>query len=238
MDYLDFKKIGFNLNFFWYRARRSLIKLLLIKYKVKNMLVLEVGCGVGGQLDSLSNFGNRVLGSDINHEALKKASDLGFNVFYQNMVDPVIEVDKYDVICAFDVLEHIEDDDLAISNIYRSLKSHGLFIFSVPAFQFLFSSHDVYMKHYRRYSKSEIKNKIINNNFELLDIFYWNFILFFPTAIMRLFSKKNKPKSDAQIIPKFLNLFLFNILSFENFLIKLGLKFPLGVSIFGVAKKK
>lgn len=238
MDYLDFKKIGFNLDFFWYKARRRMIAIILNKYKVRGKKVLEIGCGVGGQLQVLSSFNNDVFGSDINEEALAEATRIGFKVFQQDAEKDLKDEEKYDVICAFDVLEHLREDNLAIKNIHRALKKEGLFIFSVPAFQFLYGGHDVYMKHYRRYSKKDLQEKIIKNNFEILSFFYWNFFLFIPTFLSRVVFKKKTINSDVQKIPKILNFVLFFLLALESFLIKIGLRFPWGVSIFGVAKKR
>lgn len=237
MDYLDFKKIGLSSDFFWYQARKKMIGFILNKHNIKNALILEVGCGVGDQLKSLSINNNTVLGSDVNSEALAEATRAGFRVHYQNLEEEITEVEKYDVICAFDVLEHIKNDNLALKNIYNSLKKGGFFIFSVPAFQFLFSGHDIYMQHYRRYSARDIKQKLTVNNFKIQDLFYWNFIFFIPLIFKRLVFKKKKPDTDAANISKNLNRILFTILNFENKLIKKGIKFPFGVSIFGVAKK-
>ncbi len=238
MDYLDFKKIGLESNFFWYRARRRLIKIILEKYKIRDKKILEIGCGAGGQLQVLSSSGNEVFGSDVNKDALDEASKLGFKVFYQDAEKELEESEKYDVICAFDVLEHIKDDNLALKNIYRVLKKDGLFIFSVPAFQFLYSGHDVYMKHHRRYSMRGLRQRLVDNDFQITKIFYWNFFLFPVVFINRIIFKKKTINSDVQKISKALNFVFFSILYLENFLIKKGLRFPCGVSIFGVAKKK
>lgn len=238
MDYLDFKKIGFDSNFFWYRARRGLIKIILEKYKVRDKKILEIGCGVGGQLQVLSSLDNEVFGSDVNKEALDEASKLGFKVFYQDAEKELGESEKYDVICAFDVLEHIKDDSLALKNIGKALKKDGLLIFSVPAFQFLYSGHDIYMGHHRRYSMRDLRQKLVNNDFQIIKIFYWNFFLFPLAFFSRVVFKKKTIKSDVQKIPKLLNFILLVILFLENFLIKIGLRFPCGVSIFGVAKKR
>jgi 2-polyprenyl-3-methyl-5-hydroxy-6-metoxy-1,4-benzoquinol methylase len=153
MDYLDLEKNASAFDNFWYKARRDLIKKLMIRHGVSNKNILEIGCGAGSQLEALSVFDNSVVGSDINAKALEVAANRGHKVFYQNIEEALAHDTKYDLICAFDVLEHVEHDQVAMTNIYSMLKPDGLFMYSVPAYQFLFSSHDVYLEHFRRYSR-------------------------------------------------------------------------------------
>lgn len=237
MDYLDLEKNTSAFDYFWYKAKRKLIDIIFLKYNIKKMLILEVGCGAGSQLEALSVYGNKVFGSDINIKALTEAEKRGFTVFYQDIEKEIKNEGKYDVVCAFDVLEHIKSDESALKNIYRSLKPGGLFVFMVPAFQILFSSHDVHLKHYRRYSMKELEQKLLNNNFKPLDLYYWNSILFPIISLKRLLYKSGKPKSDVGSLPKLLNSFLYSILIIENQLIKINIKLPLGLSIVGIARR-
>lgn len=237
MDYLDLEKNTSAFDHFWYRARRKLVDLILRKYGIKKMLILEIGCGAGSQLETLSKNGNKVVGSDINIKALGEAKKRGFEVFYQDIEKDIESNLQYDVVCAFDVLEHIKNDEAVLKNIYKLLKKDGFFIFTVPAFQSLFSSHDIYMNHRRRYSRKELKHKLLNNNFKPLDLYYWNSILFPLISLKRLLSKKSRPKSDAVRLPKILNLFLFGILMAEVQLIRINIRIPFGLSIVGIGKK-
>ena len=168
---------------------------------------------------------------------MAEAKKRGFEVFYQDIEEEASGDCQYDVVCVFDVLEHVKHDDLALKNIYKLLKPGGFLIFTVPAFNFLFSSHDVYLKHYRRYSKKELNQKLADNNFKMLNLYYWNSVLFPLIALKRLISKRNKPKSDASNLPKLLNWFLYEILIIENQLIKMNVMWPFGLSLIGVARK-
>ncbi len=236
MEYLDLKSNDQAFDNFWYRARRDLTEIILKEYNISGKRILEVGCGAGSQLEVLLK-NNEVIGWDINELAIKEAKDRGLDVCYGNVENIIEKHEKYDVVCAFDVLEHLKNDELAIKNIYEILKDDGYFIFSVPAFQFLFSAHDVFVGHYRRYSMKRIKKIIFDNNFKKVKLFYWNFFLFIPVMIARLVSKNKPPRTSIKKIPKILNIFLYGVLRAENKLIKAGFKFPLGVSIFGVFKK-
>ncbi len=237
MDFLDLQKNKLAFEHFWYRAKRELIGIVFVKHSIKKMLILEVGCGAGGQLGTLSMHGNKVVGTDVNTKALDEAKKRGFDVFYQDIQEEVSDVGLYDVVCAFDVLEHIENDNLALKNIYKLLKPGGLFVFTVPAFKFLFSGHDKYLQHYRRYSMKGLKQQLLNNRLILIDSNYWNFILFPFVALKRIITKNGKPTSDMNNLPKLLNLFLITILRLENLLIKINTRLPFGLSIVGVAKK-
>ena len=75
-------------------------------------------------------------------------------------------------------------------NVNKMLKPGGYFIFTVPAFQCLFSGHDNYVKHYRRYSKKELKKMLISFDFDTVSLFYWNSLLFPLIAVKRLLFKK------------------------------------------------
>lgn len=102
------------------------------------------------------------------------------------------------------------------------------------------------MEHYRRYEKKEIEILLEKNNFNIIEIIYWNSFLFPLIALIRIIKKayqKNnlsnkKHKSDIRKMPKIINNLLFKILNFENNLIKLGIKPPFGLSLYIVAQKK
>ncbi len=237
MDYLDLEKNASAFDNFWYKARRDLIKKLMIRHGISNKNILEIGCGAGSQLEALSIFDNKVIGSDINAKALEVAKSRGHNVFFQNIEQALEHEIKYDLICAFDVLEHIEHDEKAMTNIYSMLKPDGLFMYSVPAYQFLFSSHDVYLEHFRRYSKKELKDKLSDKGFKQVERGYWNSFLFPVMIAKRLISRKAKPQSETYDLPIVINELLYWMLKVENRLFKYKIRFPFGLSIVGVVKK-
>ncbi len=144
--------------------------------------------------------------------------------------------DFFDVVVSFDVFEHIKNDQRAISEVYRVLKENGVLIFTVPAFQFLFSSHDKALHHQRRYNKENIKTLLFQ--FNNLKIFFWNSLLFMPMATMRLLKRKSKPKVDQMNLSPWLNTLFFNLLKIDNSLIKKGISMPIGLSIVGFGYKQ
>lgn len=238
MEQLDLVQNPEAFDNFWYQARRKLVAVLRTKYNIENKKILEVGCGAGSQLAALAAHNNSVVGSDINEEALNVARQRGLSVFFQDIEKTSADNEKYDVVCAFDVLEHINDDTRALRNISKMIAADGMFIFSVPAYQFLFSNHDKFTKHYRRYSTGELAGKLGNSGFTGIELYYWNSILFPLMAGKRLLSRKAEPKSDAVRLPRPANRFLYGVLVFENWLFKSGIRLPFGLSIIGVARKK
>lgn len=236
MDYKDIQA-GYTEESFWFKAKQGLIEVLMEKgCKNKSGLrILNVGAGTGNDLKTLNKFGDTFV-IDIDENAI-------------SMIDNKLCVDKknadvcklpykddfFDVVVSFDVFEHIENDKKAIKEIYRVLKRNGVLIFTVPAFQFLFSSHDKALSHRKRYNKASIGE--LMKSFKKRKIFYWNSILFLPMVIGRLLKKKSKPKVDYIRLPTLINSLFFRLLSMDNFLIKRGLSMPVGLSIAGFSYK-
>ena len=145
---------------------------------------------------------------------------------------------KYDLIIAADVVEHIKDDKKIIKNLSKHLKKNGHILITVPAFNFLFSSKDIALKHFRRYKKNNLK-KLLKNHFVIKKISYFNFFLFIPIVVSILFLKIRKKKyiKFAETTPTtLLNLFLFKVFNLEKIFLKF-LNFPFGISIIVLAKK-
>lgn len=236
MDYKDLGA-GQNVNHFWFRAKNDLIKALMNRtYKEKRGLkILNLGAGTGDDLKVLSQFGSNYV-IDIDQKALsvikneicveKKLADACNLPYGDNFFDTVV---------AFDVFEHIEDDKKAIEEVHRVLKPNGILIFSVPAFLFLFSSHDKALNHFRRYNKKSVE--ILMSKFDHIEVSFWNFFLFFPIAVIRMLRKNKEPKVDKGSFPRVLNTLFYKILSGENILVKKGIHLPIGLSVIGICNK-
>jgi len=246
MDYKDFTIQNNSGTHFWYRARRVLINNLLgMIYKdyKADRLILEIGCGTGYQIPVLQKWG-RVEGSDINLEAVKIAVSEGYNVKVKDLDRDDISDYNPEVICLFDVLEHIQNDKKVVENIYASLQNKAYLFLTVPAYNFLFSDHDKAMEHYRRYSRKKIVDLLSQSGFQVIKSGYWNSLLFPGILLMRLFKnilslfiKKEVYKSESSNLPSLLSNILFKVLQFENFLMTKNINFPWGLSIYIIAQK-
>ena len=149
----------------------------------------------------------------------------------------------FDIITAFDVIEHIEDDNTALSNINQMLNKDGVLIVSVPQYKFLWSKLDEILKHKRRYSRQELVSKLKNNGFEILYSTSFIFVLFPLMLISRLLDNGRKQsQSDEQALEKrvkfsgVLNAILGALTRIDEGLISLGISLPSGTLVV-VARK-
>jgi SAM-dependent methyltransferase len=222
----------------WYQARRKILAELIRREArpPSNAHILEIGCGTGHNLAMLGEFGH-VDALELDDEARAMSEKrLGRKV----MSSPLPELSEvpdrhYDLIGAFDVIEHIEDDVAALASIATKLKADGKFVMAVPAHQWMWSVHDVVNHHKRRYSKRSLKALIKASPLRLEKIGYFNSLLF-PLAVAdRAASKlRGKDNADVTLPPAPLNATLESIFAAERHLVG---RFPLppGLSLFAVA---
>lgn len=227
-------------NNWWFRARRDIIFRLLTKFD-KNSKILDVGCSGGPLLLEMKNRGfDNNYGVDISTDAISLCKKRGLqNVFVSDATKLNFQDNEFDIVIASDVLEHIKDDQSAISEWNRVLRPGGILFVFVPAFNSLWSEHDILNQHFRRYSKKSLVNLVSNNGFIPVKNSYWNFLLFFPNALWRYFLSKIfkiKEKDQLHEGDGFLNKMLFFLLKLENWLV-IHVNFPVGISVFVIAKK-
>ncbi len=236
MDYKDYQSRYKNSDF-WFRAKKDLIKILMLKVckESKNLDILNLGAGTGDDLKILSKYGN-IYVTDIEKKALDSIKG---NFYFEKRVADACNLpyqdNFFDIVVSFDVFEHIQDDAKAVSEVYRVLKKDGNLVFTVPAFQFLFSSHDKALEHKRRYSKKMLKALL--SNFSDLKLNYWNSILFLPISALRLVKKKSEAKVDSANLPRFLNSLLYQFLKVDNSLVNHKIPLPFGLTILGYCRK-
>ena len=222
----------------WYRARRDVIAALIRRHALppKDGKLLEVGCGTGHNLPMLETFGT-VDAIEIDEAARGLAEKrLGRPVHGSRLPElPGIAEGHYDLIGAFDVIEHIDDDTAAVASLARRLKPGGKLVVTVPAHQWMWSAHDVVNHHQRRYSKARLKALIDGSPLKLEKIGYFNSLLF-PLAVgARLAGKvAGKDSSDDTLPPRPMNWAFEKIFGLERYLVG-RLPLPPGLSLFAVA---
>ena len=144
----------FEQDYWWHQGRLEIIRTYLKRTSgnSSNLTILNVGCGTGGTIDMLEKFG-KVDNVDISDEAIAFMNRLGYgNTTKVDGIDLPFGDKTYDIVGAFDVLEHIEDHKGALSEWKRVLKDDGAIVVTVPAYQWLWSDHDTSMHHWRRYT--------------------------------------------------------------------------------------
>jgi SAM-dependent methyltransferase len=222
----------------WYRARRKIIAELIRReaHLPENAQILEIGCGTGHNLAMLSGFGH-VEGLELDDEARALSEKrLGRKVMSSPLPELAGVPDRhYDLIGAFDVIEHIDDDHAALASIATKLKPGGTFMMTVPAHQWMWSAHDTVNHHKRRYSRRSLKALIDGSPLQLKRIGYFNSLLFPLAVAERAASKlRGKAAADVTLPPKPLNKTLEKLFAAERHLVG-RLPLPPGLSLFAVA---
>lgn len=226
----------------WFVARRKIIESVINGLNLPaNAKILEIGCGTGGNLGLLSCYGS-VDAIEMNADAISIVrTTYGDNVRVIQGCLPGVSPDlvgQYDLVCMFDVLEHIEDDRGTLRDVRSLLNSSGQLLLTVPAYSWLWGKHDEFLHHKRRYTLSRLEDCLIQNGLFPKKLSYFNCWLFPLVAIGRLFDKVFKPTSSTGtgVPPEGVNKLLQTIFASEQLLLKLG-RLPFGVSLLAIAKR-
>lgn len=227
----------------WFLARCEIVLDLARRFLKKEYdnEILDIGCGTGMVLRNLQQLGT-VKGLDFSPVAVKY-SNMRVNgaVKLGSITDSMpFGENSFNLITLLDVIEHLDDDGMALRKAYDLLKDRGILICTVPAYKFLWSGHDDAQEHRRRYIRSELKAEIINAGFEIKKLSYYNTFLFPPVALIRLILNL-KPTTESALNdympPRPLNWLLRSIFSFEKYFLR-KMDFPFGVSLVAVAEKR
>jgi SAM-dependent methyltransferase len=231
---------------FWFNSRNRLVTWALNKYFPDVKSFLEVGCGTGFVLSEIErSFPQlRLWGGEIHPAGLKCASPRLTNAKLMQMDARKIPFEnEIDVIGAFDVLEHVDDDELVLAQINKALHKGGGIILTVPQHPFLWSSWDVTSCHRRRYTRKELVTKLDRAGFKVVRITSFFFFIFPLMMLSRIkmslgpAEKKSNLEAAFSISPV-LSTSLEKICKVERSLIARGISFPAGGSLLCVGTKK
>jgi len=227
---------------FWFRARNRLIQWALGNHFPGARSFFEVGCGTGfvlkGVRETLPRM--RLAGSEIFGDGLvfARARLPGVDLYQMDARQIPFER-EFDVIGAFDVLEHIVEDDAALRQMFRATRPGGGVLVTVPQHRFLWSAIDEHSMHQRRYSRAELRSKVKQAGFDIERI--TSFISLLLPFMICSRMKRNSSR-DFQLWKEFeisrpLNALLGSILTAERAIIERGVSFPAGGSLLLIAKK-
>lgn len=227
---------------FWFQARNELILWAIQHYFEKPIHYAEIGCGTGYVLRAVEQVfpETDIVGSELFIEGLKYASQRcrrsklvqldARNIPYRN---------QFNVVGIFDVLEHIDDDLVVLSEIEKSLVSDGGVLITVPQHRWLWSAVDDAACHFRRYSAKELEEKVKAAGFEVLRSTSFVSLLIPFMVVARLLFRNQASATSAELsINKQLNWIFRKIMALEFKLVQLGFNFSLGGSRLIVGRKK
>jgi SAM-dependent methyltransferase len=226
----------------WYRGRRHVMRAVLGRLDLPAAAqILDAGCGSGRMLDELAAYGH-VAGVDLSRDAVALARGRGHRDVRVGRIEQLpFRTDAFDLVTCLDVVEHTPDDRRTLSELRRVTRAGGRLVVTVPAYQALWSSHDVVNEHYRRYRAASLRSAAEAAGWELVRDTYFNSMLLVPAAVVRL-AERGGPaptpasRSDLAVTPEWLNAPLVWPLRAEARAIGAGRRLPAGLSLLAVLR--
>jgi SAM-dependent methyltransferase len=228
---------------FWFRSRNRLVIQLMRQYFPTANALLEIGCGTGFVLTGLREAQPKLAlaGSDLYEDGLRFAARRLSGVELYQMDCRRIPFDaEFDVVCALDVLEHVDEDGTALAEIHKAVRPGGGIIVSVPQHPRLWSAGDDYAHHKRRYTRRVLVSKLEAAGFEVKRVTSLVFFLLPLMALARArqrYAKTYDPTAEYRA-PRAVDRAFEGIVEIERWLIGRGLSLPAGGSLFAVARKR
>ena len=226
----------------WFVGRRRIIESFVRKIcahlAVERPAILDVGCGTGANLEMLTQFGE-TYGIDISEDALEFCRARGLERVQLGAAEDLpYEDEKFDLVTALDVVEHLDDDVAGLKEMHRVLKPDGRLLIFVPAFMFLWGVQDDLGHHRRRYKLEDLRRAVSDAGFAVERATYANISFFAPILLGRTLMRVTgyKPASENNINISALNGALGRILGAESRVLR-RTNFPFGVSALCVARK-
>ncbi len=235
--------------YWWYRGVRALLTRWLARYTPadtpgRRAMILDVGCGTGANLKVLQAYGTAI-GVDISEQAIAFCRARGIppsRTFLASATDLPFPNDSFDLVISFDVICNIADDARAFGQVAHVLKRGARFIVGLPAYQWLWSEHDVAVGHQRRYDARAVREKMDASGFEVERLTYANAVLLPIIAAVRLTARRvpsngSAVHSDLVPLPRFVNAPLSALFTAEMRAVS-RMNLPCGLSVIAVGRKK
>lgn len=240
----------------WFATRTRAILALLDKYAMSgdqpgkdDRKVLDVGAGAGNMMHHLAHYGD-VVGLEYNPKPIPVAHQRGFDVRQGSAAAIPFPNDSFDLVALLDTVEHIPDETAVFSETFRVTKPGGWMVVTVPALMWLWSQNDVVNLHQRRYSTTDLRQKLQAAGWRLPFCSY-NFTLIFPLSAGLILGRRwlgREPKMESphfddeayqvemEPAPPWLNSLLDGVGKVEVALLR-RMPLPIGTSVIAVAQK-
>lgn len=215
----------------WFRGRWAVVEALLARTQLPaSPRILDAGCGTGGNLQRYARLGE-VEGVDPAPEAVKFCRERGFDAVQAGLEELPFEDERFDLIAATDVLEHIAAEHEALHELRRIAAPNAVLLLTVPAYMWLWSEEDVNLHHQRRYTKTRLRQAVERAGWKPHIATYFNSLLLPPIAVARRLPKRSTGQADLDRTPPSLDGLLSLPMRLEARLIRAGVSLPAGVSV-------
>jgi SAM-dependent methyltransferase len=197
----------------WYWERRNILARELRRIPAPG-LALDIGAAGGGNTRVLRAAGWRPMALEYAPTAAVAARERGLDVLRGDAREIPVKTGALDLVTAFDVLEHIEEDYLAAAEITRILRPGGTALIAVPADMALWSAHDEAVGHVRRYTRETLTSVITKGGLVIEDLWSWN-VLLRPLVGLR---RRSSTGSDLDDVNPVVNTTLRAVIVAERYL--------------------
>lgn len=229
----------------WFLGRRRIVRSIIEGIRPgQNLEILDVGCGTGGNLPMLAEFGV-VTGSEFDPEAAAIAAERGVAEIVRSGLPAQMPFadGQFQLVTLLDVLEHIEEDQASLETLVKLLQPGGHLVVTVPAFEFLWGQHDIEHHHRRRYRAAQLRLGLEASGLQVQWLSYYNSLLFPLVALVRLLRRvmpahgeDSGAGRELALPPAAINRLLERLFASERHW--LGRRYvPFGVSLIAVAQK-
>jgi 2-polyprenyl-3-methyl-5-hydroxy-6-metoxy-1,4-benzoquinol methylase len=229
---------------FWSIVRKEFLLSKFSNYLKRDANIIEIGAGTGDVSRTLLSAGySNIAVGEMHLNGLRYAKTYGIERCYQFDLLRTPFENKFEAVCMFDVLEHIEDDELALKSSFKMLERNGYIVITVPAHMWLWNRSDRVVGHKKRYTKTQLISLLSESGFEVLEARYF-FILITPLLFLRRlidFDNASPVQDDEKCkhlhLPSIINKALLLLSRFEN---KVSQYLPnkFGGSLFIIGRKK
>jgi len=225
-------------NHWWFKARSEILYSFIRHHiaRERPLRILNVGVATGASSVMLKAFGE-VSSLEFEQDCIDFIKDLEpISVIQGSILELPYADNSFDLVCAFDVIEHVDNDELAVKELRRVCDKDGSVLVTVPALMSLWSEHDEINHHFRRYRIKELNRLFAMEEGKIIFSTYFNSLLFMPIFIARKISnvlrdRNKKVQSDFEKYkPGLVSQVLYCILKSEKYFLNSTISLPIGVS--------
>jgi 2-polyprenyl-3-methyl-5-hydroxy-6-metoxy-1,4-benzoquinol methylase len=187
----------------WWRVRESILLAKLgelLGERAKPARILDVGCGAGLFFDALQRFGH-VEGIEADESAVQAAGKWRASIFAGELDGSFKPAAPYDTILMLDILEHVPNPEVVLRHARALLKPNGQILITVPAFNWLWTTHDDLNQHFRRYTAAQMRRTVTTAGLAVNETTYLFQSLVLPKAVVRLQERLVATSAHVPSIP-------------------------------------